>query len=215
MAGRTSERARPDDLRRAVGLYLETYQRSSRCERVARDQRGGLLKRAEADAVAIDNAPALKRLAEEILGRIEQRYADGRADAWDKATAMEANLALDRPGDALTWLIRYVNGIAAEHHGLERAEAFTFESTRRQLIQVWRLDRSREPGSLLIPASKAHCCVPVTAASPAIRPTSAPNSHQGPSRPGMASKRGIRCSGCERARRVLNGLHGSAAAIRT
>lgn len=151
VAGRAAERARPDDLRRAVRFYLETYDAARDANLWHGINAVALLKRAEADGIAIDNAPAAEPIAQQILAEIQRRFDTGRADAWDKATAMEANVALGRAGDALTWLMRYVNDIAAESDGLECADAFKFESTRRQLHQVWRLDRSREPGSLLIP----------------------------------------------------------------
>ena len=152
VGGRASERAQPDDLRGALRFYLDTYNAAPEVNLYHGINAVALLARATKDGVSIENAPAIAATAEKILAIVENRFQSGAAAAWDKATAVEANVALGRTGDALTWLMRYINAIADESNGLERADAFKFESTRRQLVEVWRLDSRTEPGSLLLPS---------------------------------------------------------------
>jgi hypothetical protein len=145
----------PDDLKRAAEFYLQSYEKQPD-ENLYQGINGvALLARANADGVAVAGDWNVQKIATVILDRVTTKFVGGKADAWDKATAMEACLGLGDSAGALTWLMRYVNDIGDSSNGLERADAFKFHSTYRQLVEVWRLDRSREPGSLLLPPLKA------------------------------------------------------------
>jgi hypothetical protein len=75
--------------------------------------------------------PLPATLAREILGRIEDKDAKDDANLWDYGTAVEASLALGRSDDALKWARKYVQD--------QKADAFEFTSTLRQLEEVWGL----------------------------------------------------------------------------
>lgn len=81
----------------------------------------------------VPGIPLPLTLAEQILTQIELKDAAGTADMWDKATAMEATLALGRSCDALKWARQYVDG--------PYCDAFETASALRQLEEVWQLPR--------------------------------------------------------------------------
>jgi V8-like Glu-specific endopeptidase len=70
-----------------------------------------------------------------------------KQETWDRATAVEACVALGRTEEALRWLDRYVDGPGTD--------AFELGSTLRQLIEVWRLRGDTEPGAGLLPLLRA------------------------------------------------------------
>ena len=73
--------------------------------------------------------PLPATLAREILERIETKDATDTADHWDYGTAIEASVALGKSRAALNWACKYVKE--------EKADAFEFSSTLRQLEEVW------------------------------------------------------------------------------
>jgi tetratricopeptide (TPR) repeat protein len=75
--------------------------------------------------------PLPPALAREILDRIETKDATDSADHWDYGTAIEASLALGDSKNALTWARKYARE--------QKADAFEFSSTLRQLEEVWGL----------------------------------------------------------------------------
>ena len=104
-----------------------------------------LLSRAHHDATPIEGFPrpgdAAEALATRILHTVEETGA--AATAWDRATAMEACVALGQPDDALAWLDSYLHTVDAD--------AFELASTLRQLSEVWELSADRDPGARLLP----------------------------------------------------------------
>lgn len=113
--------------------------------RTARDgrrflrQAGSHLSR---DGLELSGFPEPLGLAREILRVLEAREAAGTLDPWDLATAAEACVALGETREALQWILRYVR---------PGTDAFSLASTLRQLMEVWQLDASREPGASLLP----------------------------------------------------------------
>ena len=75
--------------------------------------------------------PLPAALARDIQTRIDNKYASDTADHWDYGTAIEASLALGKSKEALTWAQRYVKD--------QKADAFEFSSTLRQLEEVWEM----------------------------------------------------------------------------
>jgi V8-like Glu-specific endopeptidase len=105
---------------------------------VSRARRDGIARPQEPDAAAI--AAAIL----DLLRAVEPR---SNVAVWDRATALEACIALGRLAEALDWL--------AVYSGDERADAFEFASTLRQLTEVWQLDRDDEPGRTILPVLHA------------------------------------------------------------
>jgi Trypsin-like peptidase domain/Tetratricopeptide Repeats-Sensor len=68
--------------------------------------------------------------ASAILAQIEA--LEHEVPIWDLATAAEACLALEKPADALTWIVRYTSS--------NDADAFEIASTLRQFEEIWRLE---------------------------------------------------------------------------
>ncbi|MGA8388296.1 MAG: serine protease, partial [Pseudolabrys sp.] len=62
--------------------------------------------------------------------------ATDSADHWDYGTAIEASLALGESKNALKWARKYVEE--------QKADAFEFSSTLRQLEEVWGLPRASD-----------------------------------------------------------------------
>jgi hypothetical protein len=83
-------------------------------------------------------------IAERILAAVNADPDPGR---WECATALEACVALNRIDQAQYWLGRYVNS--------EDTDAFELASTLRQLVEVWQLDDTTEPGARLLPGLRA------------------------------------------------------------
>jgi hypothetical protein len=107
-----------------------------------------LLERAARDGIALEGVEdpdaEARALAQEILDAIEALGDD--ADMWDKGTAMEACVALDRGDDALEWLADYLRA---------GVDAFALATTLRQLTEVWGLDPDADPGARLLPVLQA------------------------------------------------------------
>jgi Trypsin-like peptidase domain/Tetratricopeptide Repeats-Sensor len=108
-----------------------------------------LLLRARQDGTPVagvqDPETAATAIAGQVLERIAEKGDD--ADTWDRATAVEACVALGRTEDALGWLDSYLQSPGTE--------AFQLASMLRQLTEVWRLDADADPGARLIPVLKA------------------------------------------------------------
>jgi V8-like Glu-specific endopeptidase len=103
--------------------------------------------RADRDGLQLEGRPDPRRIAEDILAGLEAIEPRKKVQVWDRATAIEACVALGRLDDALGWLDLYVKD--------ESADAFEFGSTLRQLTEVWQLTSEREPGSRLLPVLHA------------------------------------------------------------
>lgn len=99
-----------------------------------------MLRRAERDGFRLSGYSSADELAGEILSAVARKR---KPSTWDLATAAEACVALGRDDEALRWVCRYLldKGISAFHLG----------SFERQLREVWNLDPTRSPGSLMVP----------------------------------------------------------------
>jgi hypothetical protein len=72
-------------------------------------------------------------------------------DTWDKITAAEAQLVLDKEDKqdrALLWARQYVQS--------RDTDAFELASTLRQFQEIWRMTDKREPGAKLLTLLRAH-----------------------------------------------------------
>jgi hypothetical protein len=134
---------RTDDLAAAVAAYTAAYGNNPSANYYHGINIAALLHRAAVDGVDLpghpDPAAEAIEIARQILDRIEH---EDEPDLWELATAAEACLVLRRHDDAVVWLAQYLGS---------RADAFEYNSTLRQVQQLWRLDTDSEPGRQLIP----------------------------------------------------------------
>jgi V8-like Glu-specific endopeptidase len=138
---------RPTLVERAIASYSQVYeeQPSDPYRRWHGINSVALALRAEKDgfrpALGFEPSPR----AEQMLRAIERSEGDpATVHIWDCAIAMEACIARGDTAGALRWLQRYVAGEVG-------VDAFEVSSTRRQLLEVWRLNYESEPGALLLP----------------------------------------------------------------
>jgi V8-like Glu-specific endopeptidase len=103
-----------------------------------------LLARAVRDAVPMKDYPdpgkKSRKIAKNVLRQIEAK--GDAADIWDRATAVEACIALGRTDDALARLRAYVQD--------PEADAFHLASMLRQFTEVWQLTADTEPGTVAL-----------------------------------------------------------------
>jgi len=103
-----------------------------------------LLARAVRDAVTLSGFPDPEaesgEIAAAVLGRIEAK--GDAAKIWDRATAVEACIALGRTEEALARLRGYVQDA--------EADAFHLASMLRQFTEVWQLTADAEPGTVAL-----------------------------------------------------------------
>jgi len=136
-------------MKEAVSSYYDVYRYSKEEKLWHGINVSALLARAARDGVTPsgfpDPATTAREVAEQVLGRIVVK-GDG-ADAWDRATAVEACVALGRADDALGWLDSYLQA--------PQADAFELASTLRQLTEVWQLSADADPGARLLPVLQA------------------------------------------------------------
>jgi Trypsin-like peptidase domain len=99
--------------------------------------------RARRDGITHPAFPDPRDIAAAILEKLDAVIPRQKVEIWDRATAVEACVALDRLPDALEWLAVYARDPGAD--------AFELGSTLRQLTEVWQLVHSSEPGSSLLP----------------------------------------------------------------
>jgi Trypsin-like peptidase domain/MAP3K TRAFs-binding domain len=108
-----------------------------------------LLLRAARDGIDLPTFPAPEargaEIATQVLADIGPRT--NAVKVWDRASAVEANLALGRTDEALEWLSSYLQD--------DRPDAFELGSMLRQLTEVWQLTPDRDPGAGILPALQA------------------------------------------------------------
>jgi V8-like Glu-specific endopeptidase len=148
LTGTSAGQRRRAYLQEAIDAYHEVYQDEPEARLWHGINTVALLKRAASDGVDVpafpDPAETSGLIAREILDVIR---AMPKPETWDRATALEACVALDRTEDALRWLDHYVDAPGTD--------AFELGSTLRQLIEVWRLRGDQEPGAGLLPLLRA------------------------------------------------------------
>ena len=101
------------------------------------------LCRAERDGIALAGYPDPRAIAAEILEKLDAITPREKVDCLDRATAVEACIALNRTSEVKDWLAAYANDPAAD--------AFELASTLRQFTEVWQLVAGVEPGSTVLP----------------------------------------------------------------
>jgi V8-like Glu-specific endopeptidase len=138
-----ANKSRRAHLERAIQAYFEVY--SSERDRYLWHgiNTVACLCRAERDGILPSGYPDPRTLATEILETLEAITPRDRVECLDRATAVEACIALNRLSDAKDWLAAYVTDPAAD--------AFELRSTMRQMTEVWQLLPGAEPGTTVLP----------------------------------------------------------------
>jgi hypothetical protein len=132
---------------RHLQLSLDAYQRAYQ-QNASRVWQGmnvvALLSAAARERIGladyVDANRDARRLAERILRFIDE---GPDPDAWAKATAIQACLALGDSEEALERAVSFVDD--------RDADAFKIASTSRQLSEVWKLQTTTPPGDTLLP----------------------------------------------------------------
>ncbi|MHB9064223.1 MAG: TRAFs-binding domain-containing protein [Pirellulaceae bacterium] len=135
------------NLERSLDAYRPAWERASEDHLWHGINVVALLARAKRHGVSLKQTTDYVATAQRILAICEEKRRRKQDDAWDRATAMETCVALERYEDAITWARSYV-----DH---SEADAFELASTLRQLGEVWELHRESPPGDLLIPLLEA------------------------------------------------------------
>ncbi len=134
-AGTSPTAADGETLLEAIRAYLETYwEDPSDPERLWHGINAvSLIQRAGRDGVAFDAPSIAPRIAEQILDLIGTLEKEGRLGVWDRATRVEAWVALERFDEASPALEEYLRD--------PQMDAFEVSSTHRQFREVLQLDR--------------------------------------------------------------------------
>ncbi|MDQ4093458.1 MAG: serine protease, partial [Actinomycetota bacterium] len=138
---------RAEYLTRALTAYLQAYR-----EDPGRFWHGinavALLARADRDGLHVtgheDPGATARDIAAEILDLVE---ALPEPDAWAKATACEALLALGRCDEVVRRGNTFVRALDVD--------AFKIASLLRQLLEIWELDTTDPPGDTLLPVLRS------------------------------------------------------------
>ena len=120
-----------------LGAYLEDRSRYWHGINAA-----ALLARGEREGLTSLDAPTggSRRLAEDVLRTVDELAA---IDAWAKATAAEALIALSRHSEAIQRIKTFLRATDVD--------AFKIAALLRQVIEIWELDTTRPPGDLILP----------------------------------------------------------------
>jgi len=132
------------NLRTAIRYYYDVYKTDPQKFLWHGINVVALLARAARDGVLVEGYPSYETIARDIEG-VLSRMED--LEYWDRATAIEAALALG-------------NHRAAYEHALylvadPQVDAFEIQSLWRQLTEVWGLSLEQEPGAKLLPTLRA------------------------------------------------------------
>lgn len=131
-----------ENLRKAVGYYFEVYQSDPQSYLWHGINVVACLARARREGVAGMIGADASALAQRILSEIERRSSEDTVNAWDRATAVEANVALNKFKEAEDQLLFFVSDRAAD--------AFETASLSRQLTEMWQIAPDSRPGSDLL-----------------------------------------------------------------
>ena len=138
---------RDNDLKKSLAYYGDAYERRLGDYHWHGVNLVALLNHKERIVTGRSNAISAeaKETAERILQAVERKKRRGGLWFWDYANVIQSSLAL---GDTPT-------AIEATKDFLEEADAFSVQSTRRQLIEIWMLTEHQPPGSVILPMMNA------------------------------------------------------------
>lgn len=136
-----------ENMRKAIGYYYEVYRADPPSYLWHGINVVALLVRAQRDKVPVDIREDEAVLAQRILSEINRKVNNDTVNAWDRALAIEANIALNRFADAEDQLLFFISDRAAD--------AFETTSLYRQLTEVWQIPSDSSPGSELLTMLRA------------------------------------------------------------
>jgi hypothetical protein len=128
-------------LNQAIRQYAEAHEKDPVWHGI---NRIALLARAKRDGLIVEDKSDEQLLARELLGLLKRALdrPDG-VQEWERATLVEIHVALRDYDAAVVWAERYLQS--------ENLEAFSIGSLRRQLEEVWQLNKDSAPGARLLP----------------------------------------------------------------
>jgi protein involved in temperature-dependent protein secretion len=128
-----------ENLRKALNYYYGVYHKNQSSYYWHGINVVALLARAHRDEVRVDIPEDEHEIARQILSELEPRE---QLTCWDRATAVEANIALNKFPEATTHLVEFVKD--------PFADAFETTSLYRQLTEVWKIPAVSNPESQLL-----------------------------------------------------------------
>lgn len=136
-----------DNLRKAIGYYYEVYRSDPATHLWHGINAVALFARARRDEITVSLGEDERDLAQRIISKINEKPETDGVSFWDRATLVEANVALGNFPEAINHLLSFVSDPAAD--------AFEDASLYRQLTEVWKLRPDSNPGSQLLPILQA------------------------------------------------------------
>jgi len=136
-----------ENIRKAISYYREVYRSNPQGHLWHGINTVALLARARRDEVSIGAADDEKQLADQILAAILQKPDVEGVTSWDRATAAEACIAMNRFADAGEQLLYFISDPAVD--------AFEIASLLRQLTEVWQIASDSGPAAVLLTALRA------------------------------------------------------------
>jgi tetratricopeptide (TPR) repeat protein len=136
-----------ENVRKAIAYYQEVYRSNPQGHPWHGINTVALLARARRDELSIGEADDEQQLADQILTAILQKPDAEGVTPWDRATAAEACIAMNRFADAGEHLLYFVSDPAVD--------AFEIASLLRQLTEVWQIASDSGPAAVLLTALRA------------------------------------------------------------
>ncbi|MGB8190329.1 MAG: TRAFs-binding domain-containing protein, partial [Chitinophagaceae bacterium] len=133
-------------IQHALNSYHEKYKENPQKHLYHGINAVALAVRAANDEINLSDTPDIEITSLDLIRQVElnkaEKIRDGKkSEPWDLAVAVEANVALQRYTEALTW---------AQEYTQSDGDAFEFASTARQLTEVWQLDKIVDGNAQLI-----------------------------------------------------------------
>jgi len=144
-AAQPSNPRQQQNISQAIQHYFEAFDRDRKKNIWQGINYVALLARARVDGLHLSQAPGegeetvLLQVETELKRRLDET---GELWYWDRAIELEAAIARNQPEKALEALHWYLRD--------QRADAFEFASTLRQLREVWRVSGDMPPGDAVI-----------------------------------------------------------------
>jgi hypothetical protein len=136
-----------ENLRKAMNYYYEVYRSDPQSYLWHGINVVALLARARRDKIPVNITEDEGALAQLILSEIAQKSDPDGVSFWDRATSVEANVALNRFAEATDQLLYFISD--------RRADAFETTNLYRQLTEVWQIPSDSRPGSELLTILRA------------------------------------------------------------
>jgi hypothetical protein len=135
------------NIRKAIGYYDDVYRSNPQAHPWHGINTAALLARARRDGVSIGGATDERQLANQILVAMLEKPDSEGVNPWDRATAAEAYIAMNRFADASQQLLYFVSDPAVD--------AFQIASLLRQLTEVWQIVPHSGPAAILLTVLRA------------------------------------------------------------